>query len=84
MHDFITAQLESILQSTLGIGDIGNATPPPAVSIIGKKASSPAGSSTSALPVEARSRIDGGSVERRDTYPVQRTSTSDIPGGEDK
>jgi hypothetical protein len=80
MHDFITAQLESILQSTVGIGDVGSAAPPSASENVGNKTSSTAGSSTSDLLSKStpRARAD------RETSRVQRTSsTHNTSGGKD-
>ncbi|TVY93993.1 hypothetical protein LAWI1_G001022 [Lachnellula willkommii] len=61
MHDFITSQIESILQSTLGIGDlgigdVGNNTPPAVVRNNDRNTSCTAGSSTSASRVKATHR----------------------------
>ncbi|TVY37058.1 hypothetical protein LOCC1_G007270 [Lachnellula occidentalis] len=73
MHDFMTAQVESILQSALGIGDVGNDTPPPAVRDIRKSTSSTAGSSTSASSIKAAHKVDHDTMDRSDTFRVEKT-----------
>ncbi|TVY42167.1 hypothetical protein LSUB1_G001944 [Lachnellula subtilissima] len=69
MHDFVTAQVESILQSALGIGDVGNDNPPPAVR--NKSTSPTAGSSTSAS-VKAPHKVDPDIMDRSDARSVRK------------
>ena len=73
MHDFMTVQVESIIQSALGIGDVGNDTPPPALGNNGKSIPSTAGSSTSALSVEAPHKVDPDIMNRPGARRVEKT-----------
>ena len=85
MHDFMTAQLESIIQSTLGIGDVDTAAPPPAAQNNGKYISPTAGSSTSKSSIEAPSRVNVDIVDRPDACRVQKTSSRhNISGGKNR
>ncbi|TVY55703.1 hypothetical protein LCER1_G005067 [Lachnellula cervina] len=73
MHDFMTAQVESILQSTLGIGDVGNDTPPPVVRNNSKSTSSTVASSTSASRVKAANKAVSEVIDSSNTCHVEKT-----------